>query len=52
VLPIGAEVQDLPAALAIRTPGKTALAYLCRGSACTGPYRTLAALTAALREGA
>ena len=50
VLPIGAEVQDLPAALAIRAPGTTALAYVCRGSACTGPYPTLATLTAALRE--
>ncbi len=50
VLPIGADVADLPAALAVRAAGTAALAYLCRGSTCTGPYTTLATLTAALRE--
>jgi uncharacterized protein len=49
VLPISAKISDLPAALAQRAPGAAALAYVCRGTTCSGPFTTLAALIGALR---
>jgi uncharacterized protein len=49
VLAIPADAPDLPAALADKAPRGEAVAYLCRGSVCSAPLESLAALNAALR---
>jgi len=41
---------DLPTGLAARRPGDSCLAYLCRGSGCSGSVHSLAELVAAVRE--
>jgi uncharacterized protein len=49
VLAIPADAADLPAALADKAPRGEAVAYLCRGSVCSAPLESLAALMDALR---
>jgi uncharacterized protein YyaL (SSP411 family) len=44
-LAIPAEVSDLPPALADKTPRAGPVAYVCRGSTCSAPLDSLAALT-------
>jgi uncharacterized protein len=48
VLAIPADAADLPPALADKAPRGEAVAYLCRGSVCSAPLESLAALSAAL----
>jgi uncharacterized protein YyaL (SSP411 family) len=48
VLAIPADARDLPAALAEKAPRGAAVAYLCRGSVCSAPLASLAALVAEL----
>ena len=48
VLAIPADARDLPAALAEKAPRGAAVAYLCRGSVCSAPLTSLAALVAEL----
>jgi len=49
-LAIPAEAADLPPALAAKTPRAGTVAYLCRGSACSAPVDSLAALIEQLGE--
>jgi uncharacterized protein len=49
VLAIPAQTPDLPAALAEKTSRAATVAYLCRGSTCSAPIDSLAALTEQLR---
>jgi uncharacterized protein YyaL (SSP411 family) len=49
VLAIPAEAKDLPAGLADKAPRGDVVAYLCRGSTCSAPIDSLAALTGELR---
>jgi hypothetical protein len=41
---------ELPPVLALKRPGPTPVAYLCRGSVCSAPLTSLEALAAALRH--
>ncbi|HUN24839.1 MAG TPA: thioredoxin domain-containing protein [Steroidobacteraceae bacterium] len=51
VLAIPADAEELPAALAEKTPrGAAPVAYLCRGSVCSAPLESLAALYAELER--
>jgi uncharacterized protein len=50
VLAIPADAADLPAALADKAPRGEAVGYVCRGSVCSAPLESLAALNAALRS--
>ncbi|MCC5867937.1 MAG: thioredoxin domain-containing protein [Gammaproteobacteria bacterium] len=50
VLRIPSAVADLPAALALKRPMESAIAYLCIGTRCSAPLSTPAALAAALSE--
>ncbi len=49
VLAIPADARDLPPALAEKAPRGPAVAYLCRGSVCSAPIRSLAELAQASR---
>ncbi|HEX5462836.1 MAG TPA: thioredoxin domain-containing protein [Steroidobacteraceae bacterium] len=49
VLAVPAETSGLPAALAEKTPGAPAAAYVCRGSVCSEPIGSFGDLTEALR---
>ena len=51
VLAIAAQTQQLPAALHAKSPRGNAVAYACRGSACSAPLETLSALIEELRRG-
>jgi uncharacterized protein len=50
VLAIPTDASQLPAALADKTPRAGPVAYVCRGSTCSPPIDSLAALTEKLRE--
>ncbi|HEY1874724.1 MAG TPA: thioredoxin domain-containing protein [Steroidobacteraceae bacterium] len=50
VLAIPADVPDLPPALADKTPRAGPVAYICRGSTCSAPLDSLAALMEHLHE--
>jgi uncharacterized protein YyaL (SSP411 family) len=50
VLAIPADARELPAGLADKAPRGEAVAYLCRGSACSAPLESLAALVAELNS--
>jgi uncharacterized protein YyaL (SSP411 family) len=52
VLAIPADARDLPAGLADKEPRGEAVAYLCRGSACSAPLDSLAALVTELSSSA
>ena len=47
---IRADEANLPEALAVREPRGDAVAYVCRGTACTAPLTSLEALAAELKE--
>ncbi len=49
ILGIAADAQGLPAALSDKRPGKTTLAYVCRGSVCSAPLDSVAGVLDALR---
>jgi uncharacterized protein len=49
VLAVPADVSDLPAAIAEKTPGGAAVAYVCRGNVCGEPISSFPELTDALR---
>jgi uncharacterized protein len=49
VLAIPADAEDLPPALADKAPRADTVAYLCRGSICSAPLDSLAALIEQLR---
>ena len=51
VLAIPADAGDLPAALTDKAPHGEAVAYVCRGSTCSAPLESLAALVAELQTG-
>jgi uncharacterized protein YyaL (SSP411 family) len=44
LLAVPADATGLPPALASKPPGDAPIAYVCRGSQCTAPLRSLAAL--------
>jgi len=50
LLAIPADATELPEALELRQPRGTAVAYVCRGTACTEPLTTLEALANELKE--
>ncbi|HVN45871.1 MAG TPA: thioredoxin domain-containing protein [Steroidobacteraceae bacterium] len=50
VLAIPADAAELPAALADKTVRAGPIGYICRGSTCSAPIDSLAALTEALHE--
>jgi uncharacterized protein YyaL (SSP411 family) len=50
VLAIAADAADLPAALADKSARGSAVAYVCRGSTCSAPLESLAALAAVLSQ--
>ena len=50
VLAIPAEAANLPSALADKTPRAHPVAYICRGSTCSAPLDSLAALLEQLHE--
>jgi uncharacterized protein len=52
VLPIPADVQDLPPALRDKIPQAEPIAYVCRGTTCSAPITSLSALTQNLSDGA
>jgi uncharacterized protein YyaL (SSP411 family) len=52
VLAIPAEATSLPSALADKVARGAALAYVCRGTTCSAPLASLAALTEHLGESA
>jgi uncharacterized protein len=49
LLAVPAEAPDLPPALADKTPRAGPVAYICRGSSCSAPLDSLAALTEQLQ---
>jgi uncharacterized protein len=49
VLAVPADASDLPAAIAEKPPRGPAVAYVCRGTACSEPVSSFAELTDALR---
>ena len=51
-LAIPADARDLPAALAAKAPGAGPVAYLCRGSSCSAPLDSIAALLEQLQGAA
>jgi uncharacterized protein len=51
VLAVPGDAQNLPPALAEKTSGSTALAYICHGSTCSAPVDSLGALVSRLRAG-
>jgi uncharacterized protein len=51
VLAVPSDARDLPPALAEKTSGSTALAYVCRGSTCSAPIDSLGGLVSRLRVG-
>ncbi|HSN73305.1 MAG TPA: hypothetical protein VLT59_17445, partial [Steroidobacteraceae bacterium] len=50
VFAIPDDAADLPAALADKRPGAEAIAYVCRGTTCSEPIRSLSALIAVSRS--
>ena len=50
VFAIPADAPSLPEGLATKAPRGDVTAYLCRGTSCSPPIESLAALTSALRE--
>jgi len=48
LLAVPADATGLPPALASKPPGDAPIAYVCRGSQCTAPLRSLAALVGEL----
>jgi uncharacterized protein YyaL (SSP411 family) len=50
VFAIPADAPSLPEGLAGKVPREDVTAYLCRGTSCSAPVDSLAALTSALRE--
>jgi hypothetical protein len=51
VLAVPRDAQDLPPALAEKTSGSTAVAYVCHGSTCSAPIDSLGGLVSRLRAG-
>jgi len=51
VLAIADQTPDLPPALAEKTSRAAPVAYVCRGSTCSAPIDSLAALSEQLRAG-
>jgi uncharacterized protein len=51
VLAVPGDAQDLPPALAEKTSGSTAVAYVCHGSTCSAPIDSLGGLVSRLRAG-
>lgn len=51
VLAVPSDARDLPPALAEKTSGSTALAYVCHGSTCSAPIDSLGGLVSRLRVG-
>jgi len=47
---IPATAESLPSGLATKAPRGDVVAYFCRGTSCSPPLESLAALTSALRE--
>jgi len=43
-------VTNLPGALSARAPGDRSIAYICRGTSCSQPLTSLAAIAAALSD--
>jgi len=52
VFAIPAEAEGLPVALADKRPQAGTVAYLCRGTTCSAPLRSLGELVRALKAGA
>jgi uncharacterized protein len=52
VLAIPAEAADLPPALRDKAPQGEAIAYICRGTTCSAPIKSLDALAQHLGDGA
>jgi hypothetical protein len=52
VLAIPSDAEGLPAALADKRPQAGTVAYLCRGTTCSAPLRSLGELVRALKAGA
>ena len=52
VFAIPADATTLPEGLATKAPRSETSAYLCRGTSCSAPIESLAALTSSLRESA
>jgi uncharacterized protein len=51
VLAVPNDAQQLPSAFADKPGGSNALAYVCRGSVCSAPARSVSALISELRAG-
>jgi hypothetical protein len=51
VLAVPNDAQQLPSAFADKPGGGNALAYVCRGSVCSAPARSVSALISELRAG-
>jgi uncharacterized protein YyaL (SSP411 family) len=52
VFAVAADAEGLPAALADKRPQPGTVAYLCRGTTCSAPLRSLGELVRALKSGA
>ena len=51
VLAVPGDARDLPPALAEKSSGSTAVAYICHGSTCSAPIDSLGGLVSRLRAG-